>query len=99
MGNTLTSPNSTVQKNVSQIIITCPGSSNVIGGGAELLPGNANVRGILESSFPNPKVGGTGQWIITAEVTATGTTLDQANDPAHDILTCDSVAQLRLTRS
>ena len=79
MGNTLTNASS-VQPNVSQIIITCPaGTGNVIGGGAELLPGSANVRGILESSFPNPKVGGVGQWIITAEVTATATSQDEAS--------------------
>jgi len=67
LGNTLT-----VTGN-SQIILTCPGGvANILGGGAELLPGDANVRGILESSFPNT-TSAQHQWIITAEVTATST--------------------------
>jgi len=62
----------------SEIIESCPNNTNVVGGGAELLPGNADVRGILESSFPNPANNGTtvNQWIVTAEVTATGTSAD-----------------------
>jgi len=58
----------------SQIVETCPAGHNIVGGGAELLPGNADVRGILESSFPNPAI--SNQWIVTAEVTATGTSAD-----------------------
>ena len=77
LGNTLT-----VTGN-SQIILTCPGGvANILGGGAELLPGNADVRGILESSFPNT-TSAQHQWIITAEVTATGTTAD---DPSTNFL-------------
>jgi len=62
----------------SQILESCPPGTNLIGGGAELLPGNADVRGILESSFPNPASAGnsTNEWVVTAEVTATGTSAD-----------------------
>jgi hypothetical protein len=56
----------------SQIILSCPPLTNLISGGARLLPGDVNVRGILESSYPTP--GGTGgKWVITAEVTQTAT--------------------------
>ena len=71
LGNTLTTGG------VSDIVVTCPAGENIVGGGAELLPGNADVRGILESSFPNPTGSLNNQsWIVTAEVTATGTTAD-----------------------
>jgi len=67
LGNTRTTTGNSV------IIESCPTGSNVVGGGAELLPSDANVRGILESSYPNPaNNGGTvSQWLVTAEVTAT----------------------------
>jgi hypothetical protein len=59
----------------SEIVESCPMNTNIVGGGAQLIPLNANVRGILESSFPNPANNGTlNQWIVTAEDTATGTT-------------------------
>jgi len=79
LGNTNTGPTGT---GPSQIIVTCPVGTNLISGGAELLPGNADVRGVLESSFPNPAVAN--QWIVTAEVTATGTSADS---PATNFLT------------
>jgi len=62
----------------SQILEACPSGTNLVGGGAELLPGNADVRGILESSFPNPASAGnsSNEWVVTAEVTATGTSAD-----------------------
>jgi hypothetical protein len=68
LGNTLTVTNN------SQIATACPGGTELVGGGAELIPGGANVRGILESSFPDPSHAGPtgGDWIVTAEVTATG---------------------------
>jgi len=71
----------------SQIIVTCSGAQtgdNVVGGGAELLPGNADVRGILESSFPNPAVAN--QWIVTAEVTATGTSADSPGSNVLEVI-------------
>jgi hypothetical protein len=77
LGNTLT------QGGNSQIGIFCPVGSNILGGGAELIDGNADVRGILESSFPDT-TSITPRWIITAEVTATGTSADAA---ATNILT------------
>ncbi len=83
LGNTLVFTDG----NVSQIIVTCAGAQtgdNVVGGGAELIPGNADVRGILESSFPNPAVAN--QWIITAEVTATGTTADSASSNVLEVI-------------
>jgi len=55
----------------SQITLTCP-AGTLIAGGAEVIPADVSpgqaVRGILESSFPNPT--NQNQWIITAEVTA-----------------------------
>ena len=58
----------------SQIILSCPPGTNLISGGANLIPGDINVRGILESSYPfNTGGANGGQWIITAEVTQTST--------------------------
>jgi len=69
LGNTLTFPGGN-----SQIKLHCPSPlANIVGGGAEILPGNATVRGILESSFPNTTISAH-EWIVTAEVTAVGTT-------------------------
>jgi hypothetical protein len=81
LGNTNTGLSGT---GPSQIIVTCPLGTNLISGGAELLPGNADVRGILESSFPNPAIAN--QWIVTAEVTATGTTADSPSSNFLEVL-------------
>ena len=75
LGNTLTVGGQ------SLIAVTCPVGTNIRGGGAELLPHDDNVRGILESSFPDPSAtNATQRWLITAEVTATGPASDLAND-------------------
>jgi hypothetical protein len=67
--------NTTSLTGASRIILTCPAGGTLISGGANLLPADvspgSNVRGILESSFPNPA--NPAQWFITAEVTQTST--------------------------
>ena len=68
LGNTLTGAAATGS---SQIRLSCPPGTTLISGGANLIPGDINVRGILESSYPNPT--NASQWIITAEVTQTST--------------------------
>jgi hypothetical protein len=67
LGNTRT------QAGNSQIILTCPGGfTTLVSGGANLIPSDGQVRGILESSFPNPANSATTQqWIITAEISQT----------------------------
>jgi len=84
LGNTNTTTGNSV------IVESCPPNTNVVGGGAELIPGNANVRGILESSYPNPANNGTtvNQWLVTAEVTATGTV---AGDPSNVLIVTEFV--------
>jgi len=83
----------------SQIILSCPSPfQTLISGGANLLPADVSpgqaVRGILESSFPNPgnqSPGATSiqQWIITAEVTQTSINTNPGFPPAGPALIVD----------
>jgi hypothetical protein len=74
----------------SQIILTCP-AGRLVSGGANLLPADVSpgqaVRGILESSFPNPN--DATQWIVTAEVTATSVNTTPGPPPGGPALIVD----------
>jgi len=84
LGNTVTAAGT------SQIILTCP-SGTLVSGGAQVLPADVPpaqaVRGILESSFPNPA--DSSQWIVTAEVTATSVNTNPAPPPGGPGLIVD----------
>jgi hypothetical protein len=82
----------------SQIILSCPSPlQTLLAGGANLLPADVApgqaVRGILESTFPNPGNTspplGVQQWIITAEVTATSVNTNPGFPPAGPALIVD----------